>query len=103
MAKRALGAAQAYPKTTAGSWSASRLAALAVAAASAAGAVVLLASGPPAAAAAVRQIWSPFALVTGLILIGRIAGHDGVFAAAGSRVAALGGGAVILLVGLLAF
>jgi len=39
--------------------------------------------------AAVAQSWPPFALVTGLLLIGTVADDDGLFAAAGGRVAAV--------------
>jgi hypothetical protein len=38
-----------------------------------------------AARAAVTQAWSPFVLVAGLLLIGRVAGNDGLFKAAASR------------------
>jgi arsenical pump membrane protein len=40
--------------------------------------------------AAATQSWPPFALVTGLLLIGTVADDDGLFAAAGARVAAVG-------------
>ena len=38
---------------------------------------------PDAARAAAAQVWSPFVLVTGLLLIGLVADDDGLFAAAG--------------------
>jgi arsenical pump membrane protein len=57
--------------------------------------------GPGVATSAIGQCWPPFALVTGLLLIGRIAEDDQVFAAAGSRIARLPGGRWALLAGLL--
>jgi len=53
--------------------------------------------GPHAAAAAVQQAWPPFALVSGLLLIGQVAADDNVFAAAGSRIATVRGGPPVLL------
>src|SRR5665213_3302783 len=44
---------------------------------------------PRAARAATAQVWSPFVLVTGLILIGLVADEDGLFAALGYRLAVL--------------
>ena len=59
---------------------------------------------PRAARAATAQVWSPFVLVTGLILIGLVADEDGLFAALGQRLAALApngfvlfGGAVVVV------
>jgi len=43
---------------------------------------------PADAAAAAAQDWSPFVLVAGLLLIGLVADDDGLFAAAGARLAA---------------
>lgn len=43
------------------------------------------------ARAALGQAWPPFALVTGLLLIGQMAGADGLFDAAAARLARLGG------------
>ena len=43
---------------------------------------------PSDAAAAAGQDWSPFVLVAGLLLIGLVADDDGIFEAAGSRLAA---------------
>jgi arsenical pump membrane protein len=40
-------------------------------------------ASPHAARAAASQVWSPFVLVTGLLLIGLVADDDGLFAAAG--------------------
>ena len=53
---------------------------------------------PSYAGAAAAQDWPPFVLVTGLLLIGLVANEDGLFAAAGHRLArAAGGGAVLFL------
>jgi arsenical pump membrane protein len=49
--------------------------------------------------AAVGQDWSPFVLVAGLLLIGLVADDDGLFAAAGDRLARLSGGAFTLFAG----
>lgn len=51
---------------------------------------VLLAGAlrPIEARAAASQVWPPFVLVAGLLLIGLVADDDGLFAAAGSRLAA---------------
>jgi arsenical pump membrane protein len=46
---------------------------------------------------ALAQSWPPFVLVAGLLLIGLVAGRDGLFDAAASRLVALGGGPVALL------
>jgi arsenical pump membrane protein len=43
---------------------------------------------PADAASAAAQDWSPFVLVAGLLLIGLVADDDGLFAAAGARLAA---------------
>jgi arsenical pump membrane protein len=59
----------------------------------------VLAAGP--AGAALAQSWPPFALVAGLLLVGWVAAEDQVFAAAGSRIAALPGGPAVLFAGLL--
>lgn len=50
-------------------------------------AVAGLAARPEEAGAAAAQNWSPFVLVAGLLLIGAVADHDGLFAAAGQRLA----------------
>jgi arsenical pump membrane protein len=67
----------------------------------AAGTAALLRLGPPSASDSVAQAWPAFALVTGLLLIGRVAAQDDLFAAAGSRIAALPGGPAALLAGML--
>lgn len=76
---------------------------LAGAASLSAGAAALLSPGLARSAAA--QDWSPFALVAGLLLVGLVADEDGLFEAAGRRLArlspnglALYGGAVVLIV-----
>ena len=60
-------------------------------------AVAVIGFGPRFAADAVQQAWPPFAVVTGLLLIGQVAANDNVFAAAGSRIAAIRGGRPVLL------
>ncbi|HUB43155.1 MAG TPA: SLC13 family permease [Streptosporangiaceae bacterium] len=52
-----------------------------------AGLVAAVTVRPSDAGAAARQDWSPFVLVAGLLLIGLVADDDGLFAAAGSRLA----------------
>ncbi|MFY9931896.1 MAG: SLC13 family permease [Streptosporangiaceae bacterium] len=66
-----------------------------LAGAGAAGLVAAAVASPADAAAAAAQDWSPFVLVTGLLLIGLVANDDGLFAAAGyqlARVARSGAG-----------
>jgi arsenical pump membrane protein len=48
---------------------------------------------------AADQDWSPFVLVTGLLLIGLVANDDGLFAAAGRQLARISTNAVVLFVG----
>jgi arsenical pump membrane protein len=50
-----------------------------------------------AAHAAVVQAWPPFVLVAGLLLIGRVAGNDGLFDAGASRLVRLPGPPVVLV------
>ncbi|APR75427.1 Arsenic efflux pump protein [Minicystis rosea] len=64
-------------------------------------AVLAAVTAPPAARAAAAQSWPPFVLVTGLLLIGVVADHDGLFESAGARLARLGGGGVPLFIGLM--
>ncbi len=45
---------------------------------------------------ALAQAWPPFVLVTGLLLVGAAAASDGLFEAAGSRLARLPGGGLVL-------
>jgi arsenical pump membrane protein len=70
-------------------------------AAGAAGAVAVLAA-PARAASTAAQIWAPFVLVTGLLLIGAAADADGLFAAAGGRLARLPGRPIPLFLAALA-
>jgi arsenical pump membrane protein len=53
-----------------------------------AGLAAAFALRPADAASAAAQDWSPFVLVSGLLLIGLVADGDGLFAAAGARLAA---------------
>src|SRR6202008_3105857 len=57
----------------------------------------LFALGPRVASAAVAHVWPPFALVTGLVLIGQVAADDGIFEWAGSLLATVRCGATVLL------
>jgi arsenical pump membrane protein len=52
-----------------------------------AGLVAAVAFRPSAASSAAAQVWPPFVLVAGLLLIGLVADDDGLFAAAGHRLA----------------
>lgn len=87
---------QAYPTTTAVS-AKTRMWAVVAAVVAASAAAGLLVLGPHPAAASVQQAWPPFALVTGLLLIGLVAASDGVFEAAGVRIARIRGGPAVLL------
>jgi len=58
---------------------------------------VALALAPGDARSAAGQDWTPFVLVSGLLLIGMVAGRDGLFAAAGFLVARLARGGLSLL------
>ena len=70
---------------------------------------VAFAADPTTARAATAQVWSPFVLVGGLILIGLVADEDGLFATLGHRLAAVApngpilfGGAAVLVAGVTA-
>jgi arsenical pump membrane protein len=52
--------------------------------------------------AALGQSWPPFVLVAGLLLLGQLAGRDGLFDAAASRLVRVPGGAVATLLACLA-
>ena len=67
----------------------------------AAAAIAAAAAAPADAHAAFSQAWPAFALVAGLLLVGAAAAADGVFEAAGARIARAPGGPVVLLAGLL--
>jgi len=56
-------------------------------------------TSPADAAAAASQDWSPFVLVTGLLLIGLVANDDGLFAAAGHQLARVARSGAALFVG----
>ena len=71
----------------------------ALAAVGIAGAAAAAAARPDAARAAAGQDWSPFVLVAGLLLIGLVADDDGLFAAAGTRLARLTGSGIALFAG----
>ena len=64
-----------------------------------AGLVVATALYPSAARSAASQDWTPFVLVAGLLLIGLVADKDGLFAAAGHRLARTAPNGVLLFVG----
>jgi arsenical pump membrane protein len=64
--------------------------------------VVAVAAAPARAASTAAQIWAPFVLVTGLLLIGAAADADGLFVAAGDRLARLPGRPLLLFVAALA-
>ena len=70
-----------------------------LAAAGLAGLVAGFAVRPSAALAAAAQDWSPFVLVAGLLLIGLVADEDGLFAAAGARLAAATRSGLVLFAG----
>jgi len=61
--------------------------------------VVAVAWEPAAAGQAARQVWTPFVLVTGLLLVGLVARSDGLFDAAGDELARRSRGGVSLFVG----
>ncbi|MHB8241625.1 MAG: SLC13 family permease [Solirubrobacteraceae bacterium] len=54
------------------------------------------------AGSALAQAWPPFVLVAGLLLIGLVAGRDGLFDAAAARLVGLAGAPVVLLLACLA-
>ncbi|HEX3981608.1 MAG TPA: SLC13 family permease [Acidimicrobiales bacterium] len=73
------------------------------------GLVAALALDTGQATSAASQVWPPFVLVAGLLLVGLVADHDGLFAAAGHRLArsapsgfALFAGAGLLVAGVTA-
>ena len=61
--------------------------------------VVALGASPGDARSAAAQNWPPFVLVSGLLLIGVVADDDGLFAAAGHRLARTSRSGVALVVG----
>ncbi len=64
-------------------------------------AAAIVASGlsPVEARSAASQVWSPFVLVAGLLLIGLVADQDGLFVAIGYRVASVAPNGMTLFVG----
>lgn len=70
-----------------------------LAAVGAAGLVAAALSHPTAARSAAAQDWPPFVLVAGLLLIGVVADDDGLFAAAGHRLARSAPSGVVLFCG----
>lgn len=64
--------------------------------------VVAVAAAPARAAASAAQVWPPFVLVMGLLLIGAAADADGLFSAAGGWLARLPGPPVLLFLAALA-
>ena len=67
-----------------------------------AGLLTAVITSPSNARSAAGQVWSPFVLVTGLLLIGLVADDDGLFAAAGHRLARTAPNGVVLFVGAVA-
>jgi arsenical pump membrane protein len=63
------------------------------------GLAVAAALRPAAARSAASQDWPPFVLVAGLLLIGLVADDDGLFAAAGHRLARSASSGVLLFMG----
>jgi arsenical pump membrane protein len=63
----------------------------------AAGVALALDGGPARSAAS--QVWSPFVLVAGLLLVGLVADQDGLFAAAGHRLATIAPNGLALFAG----
>jgi arsenical pump membrane protein len=75
------------------------LATWALTAAGAVGLIVSVVAAPRDAGAAATQDWPPFVLVTGLLLIGLVANGDGLFAAAGERLARVASSGAALFLG----
>jgi len=62
-------------------------------------ALIAVVSNPGDARSAASQVWSPFVLVAGLLLIGLVADADGLFAAAGHALARTARNGVVLYAG----
>lgn len=73
-----------------------------LAGAGAAAALAASVASPHAAGAAAGQVWPAFVIVAGLLLIGLVAAEDGLFAAAGQRLAAACGSGGALVAGVTA-
>ncbi len=76
-----------------------RLAGWAVASLGIAAALVAVGVDHDAARSAAAQVWSPFVLVAGLLLVGLVADDDGLFAALGNRLAAMAPSDALLFAG----
>ena len=63
------------------------------------GAAIAFLLAPSSAGGAVTYTWSPFVLVTGLLLIGAVANQDGIFTSAALVLSRLPGGALVLYLG----
>jgi arsenical pump membrane protein len=63
------------------------------------GLIVAVAANTTDARLAADQDWSPFVLVTGLLLIGMVANDDGLFAAAGHHLARISSNGLVLFIG----
>jgi arsenical pump membrane protein len=63
------------------------------------GLIVSFATAHGDASGAATQDWSPFVLVTGLLLVGLVADEDGLFAASGNRLARVSSNGNILFLG----
>jgi len=63
------------------------------------GACTALIADPHHARSAASQVWPPFVLVSGLLLIGLVADDDGVFAAAGQQLARVADSGIVLFIG----
>jgi arsenical pump membrane protein len=63
------------------------------------GALLAFVTAPHEARGAAAQTWTPFVLVAGLLLIGLVAEGDGLFRAAGTRLARLGGHGILFFAG----
>jgi len=63
------------------------------------GLIAAFVASPTDARSAAAQNWSPFVLVTGLLLIGLVADDDGLFAAAGHQLARLSSSGIVLFAG----
>ena len=48
------------------------------------------------------QVWPPFALIAGLLMMGRVAASDGLFESVGARLARIPGGGVVMFAALMA-
>jgi arsenical pump membrane protein len=70
-----------------------------LAAAGVVGVVVAVVANPEATRSAASQVWSPFVLVAGLLLVGLVAEEDGLFRVAGYRLARLAPNGLSLLAG----